>query len=153
MMVLVLGIYAFLGGFARPEIDDWCNLAGIAEHGLWESTLLSYQTWTGRILYSFVVNLVAATQPWSGQVLPALLLALTVVALRYAAAPFTRAPLLVAIALTYALLQGPNLWQVFYIPSAVLNYLPPLLATATLASWLYRRYSVPSPVVSLKDSR
>ena len=140
VLFLVLVIYAGLGIFARPEIDDWCSMAATAEYGLWQSTALAYQTWTGRILYTVVTNVVAATQPYSGQIMPALLIFVTVAALRYAVAPFTKAPLLVSLAFSYALLQGPNLWQVFYIPSAVLNYLPPLLSGVVLASWLYRHY-------------
>jgi hypothetical protein len=151
-LALVLAVYALLGVYVRPEVDDLCNLAAVIEQGVWGATVQAYTGWTGRILYSTLVHGIAATQPWSSQVMPALLIGVSIAALRYAAAPFTRTPLLAALALTYALILGPNLWQVFYLPSAVLNYLPPLLAAAVLASYLYRRFSASSSVVSPRAS-
>ncbi len=148
LMMIPLGVHAYLGGFARYIADDFCTLGTLRRLGFFGSQVNWYENWSGRFSFTLIVNLTQLAGPKLTPILPALalvlwLLAVTCLILRWQRWLRTTASIILAFALSglviFATLEGsPNVYQSLYWQTGMLTYtLPLILLTAYLGWFLF----------------
>jgi hypothetical protein len=145
-MMIPLGVHAYLGGFARYIADDFCTLGTLRRLGFFGSQVNWYENWSGRFSFTFIVNLTQLAGPKLTPILPALALALWLLAvifliLRWQRWLRTTASIILAFALSglviYATLEGsPNVYQSLYWQTGMLTYTLPLILLTAYLGWL-----------------
>ncbi|MFD3887170.1 DUF6056 family protein [Streptomyces microflavus] len=146
----LLAAASWFGRWVRPGADDWCFLPAVRDTGVTGLVGKFYFDDNGRVANALLVGAYAKFQvaghQWfplvSGVLVPAVLWAVTVLALRRAGITVPRGlPVLVA-AMTTALFLfvTPNTYKTFYWPAASVSHtLPPVLACAALVPLLLAR--------------
>ena len=146
LMMIPLGVHAYLGGFARYIADDFCTLGTLRRLGFFGSQVNWYENWSGRFSFTFIVNLTQLAGPKLTPILPALALALWLLAvifliLRWQRWLQTTASIILSFALSglviYATLEGsPNVYQSLYWQTGMLTYTLPLILFTAYLGWL-----------------
>lgn len=145
-MMVSLGGYAYMGGFARYIADDFCTLGTLRRLGFIGSQVNWYENWSGRYSFTFTVNLTQLAGPKLTPILPALalalwLLAVTCLILRWQRWLQTTTSIILAFALSglviFATLEGsPNVYQSLYWQTGMLTYTFPLILLTAYLGWL-----------------
>jgi hypothetical protein len=145
-MIVPLGVHAYMGGFARYIADDFCTLGTLRRLGFFGSQVNWYENWSGRFSFTFTVNLTQLAGPKLTPILPALALALWLLAvifliLRWQRWLRTTASIILAFALSglviFATLEGsPNVYQSLYWQTGMLTYTLPLILLTAYLGWL-----------------
>jgi hypothetical protein len=145
-LMVPLGVHAYLGGFARYIADDVCTLGTLRRLGFFGSQVNWYENWSGRFSFTFIVNLTQLAGPKLTPILPALalallLLAVTFLILRWQRWLRTSASIILAFALSglviFATLEGsPNVYQSLYWQTGMLTYTLPLILLTAYLGWL-----------------
>jgi hypothetical protein len=145
-MMIPLGMHAYMGGFARYIADDFCTLGTLRRLGFFGSQVNWYEHWSGRFSFTFIVNLTQLAGPKLTPILPALalalmLLALTCLILRWQRWLRMSRSIVLAFALSglviFAMLEGsPNVYQSLYWQTGMLTYTLPLILITAYLGWL-----------------
>jgi hypothetical protein len=148
-LAIVLAVYAWRGWFARYTADDYCTAGLQRALGFLGAQAFWYETWSGRYSYYFGTGLVEFTGAGAAQVLPAIALAMFVIAGAWALWPVAvqhhwpwpaLSATLGSAAVVLVCLQGaPQLEQSLYWQTGMLTYLLPLVLMTVWAGWLARR--------------
>lgn len=135
-ILLPLIIYAYMGIFSRYQADDYC----LAWNGTARTFLRAQTTWfktdSSRYAATFIFTLSDKIGRWTGQVLPALTLALWLAGSFWLihriqkklnlAFPRVASFFLAELLLYFVLLLAPNLYQILYWRPGLVIYLLPL---------------------------
>ncbi|MGJ3238427.1 MAG: hypothetical protein ACFE0Q_06955 [Anaerolineae bacterium] len=155
LSALTLLGYALLGLQTRMIADDYCTAAQGLTYGVVEGTIQQYKTWGGQYTNFFLKYTLAPLQPAIHSVLPALTIALWMLALAYLLntlkqalrLPITQWHLLAAnIVLTYTFYRLMPSYQHALWFSAVIPYVWSLIALLVLLASAVHYFSAPRPV-------
>ncbi len=145
-MMIPLGVHAYLGGFARYIADDFCTLGTLRKLSFLGSQVNWYENWSGRFSFTFIVNLTQLAGPKLTPILPALALALWLLAVIFLILRWQRwlrisRSIILAFALSglviFATLEGsPNVYQSLYWQTGMLTYTLPLILLTAYLGWL-----------------
>ena len=141
-----LGVYAFIGSFARYAADDFCTAGDLRIIGFWASQ--GYGSYSPRYTFTFLVSVAESVGPGIVTVLPTiglvvwLLLLLWSVRQFAASIPWLRSYLFalpICLVVMFTTLQGaPDRPQSLYWQTGMLTYLFPLMLLGVYAGWLQR---------------
>jgi len=145
-MMIPLGVHAYLGWFSRYIADDFCTLGTLRKLGFFGSQVNWYENWSGRFTFTFIVNLTQLVGPKLTPILPALALALWLLAASFLILRWQRwlqmsCSIILAFALSglviFATLEGsPNVYQSLYWQTGMLTYTLPLILLTAYLGWL-----------------
>ncbi len=146
-----LGVYGFLGSFARYAADDFCTAGDLRLAGFWQTQ--GYGSYSPRYTFTLLVSLAELIGPRAVTVLPTLgmvvwlLLLLWSVRQFAATIPWLRSYLFavpLCLVVIFATLQGaPDRPQSLYWQTGMLTYLFPLMLMCVYAGWLHRMSTRP----------
>lgn len=136
-LFIALLAFAILGLFIRYMGDDWCTAVTIDKVGLLEAQRRWYFGWTGRFSFSLAIGVAHLLGPGVAPFLPALMLALWLLAASWTAHqlalairwphPFLASLLAAEFVVFAALNTTHNIVQSFYWQTGVLTYVAPLM--------------------------
>jgi hypothetical protein len=134
---VALAAFAYLGSFIRHIGDDWCTAAVINKDGLLQAQWKWYVGWTGRFSFTLASGIAHLSGPRAAPFIPALMLALWLVAACWAAyqvavtarwpRPLLSSPLAAEFVVFVTLNTAHNVVQSFYWQTGALTYVAPLI--------------------------
>ncbi|MGA9193364.1 MAG: hypothetical protein WBZ24_16690, partial [Anaerolineales bacterium] len=146
ILLIPLAGAAYVGTFARYLADDFCTLGSLRELGFWGSQAYWYVNWSGRVAFTFTVNIIEAIGAWLVPVLPSLHLVGLIVGTGWAferwlapraAARVRWAGWLIGGLVVYETIGGaPNIYQSLYWQTGGLTYVLPLVLAVFYAAWI-----------------
>lgn len=146
-MMIPLGAHAYMGGFSRYIADDFCTLGTLRRLGFFGSQTNWYMNWSGRYSFTFLVNLTQLAGSKLTPILPALavaiwLVAVTCLILRWQRWLRTTPSITLAFALSGLVIfttleEAPNVYQSLYWQTGMLTYTLPLVLLTAYLAWMH----------------